>query len=167
MSVPTYDQFIEPVLRLLAGSPDGVRTREAHDGAAAALFLTETDRQVVLPSGAQLVYKNRAGWAFDRLKRAGLATSPQRGTWQLTQSGLKYAHDNPAPLPAGTIEQLANGNLGVRLRPTADAVDRVPTPTPAGIAPSPAASPDDRLETALVAGGWSSSPPAASVARSG
>jgi len=47
------------------------------------LRLTDADKAEILPSGVQLVYKNRAGWAHDRLKRAGLSASRRRGYWQL------------------------------------------------------------------------------------
>jgi len=63
MPVPTYDQFIEPVLRYLVQHPDGVPARQAHEAAADALQLTEEDRQQPLPSGAQLMYKNQIGRA--------------------------------------------------------------------------------------------------------
>ena len=69
MPVPTYDQFIEPLLRFLAQHPDGVTARQASDAAAAALGATEEQKQELLPSGAQPIYRNRAGWAHDRLKR--------------------------------------------------------------------------------------------------
>jgi restriction system protein len=67
MAVPTYDQFIEPVLRYLAAHPDGALARDVHDAAADALNVSEADRTEMLPSGTQLVYKNRVGWAHDRL----------------------------------------------------------------------------------------------------
>ena len=66
--IPTYDRFIEPLLRLLASRPEGLPAREAHEAAADALGLDAAARQQLLSSGAQLVYKNRAGWAHDRLK---------------------------------------------------------------------------------------------------
>ena len=72
MTVPTYDKFIEPVLRFLAARPSGAPAREAHDAAAEALAVSDADRQELLPSGTQPIYKNRAGWAHDPLKRAGL-----------------------------------------------------------------------------------------------
>ena len=56
--------------------------RDAHEDAARALLLKDGDRQEVLPSGTQPAYKNRAGWANDRLKRAGLSSSRRRGFWQ-------------------------------------------------------------------------------------
>ena len=83
MAVPTYDQFIEPTLRYLAAHPDGAAARDVHEAAASVLRLTDADKAEILPSGVQLVYKNRAGWAHDRLKRAGLSTSRRRGYWQL------------------------------------------------------------------------------------
>lgn len=39
MSVPTYDQFIEPILRYLAATPEDTTAREAHEAAADALNL--------------------------------------------------------------------------------------------------------------------------------
>ena len=74
MTVPTYDKFIEPVLRYLATKPEGAAARDVHEAAADALGLDDSQRAKVITSG-QLVYKNRAGWAHDRLKRAGLSQS--------------------------------------------------------------------------------------------
>jgi restriction system protein len=91
MAVPTYDKFIEPVLRYLSSHPNGAAAREVHDAAADTLGVSEADRQELLPSGVQPVYKNRAGWAHDRLKRAGLSESPRRGFWRLTKAGLDFA----------------------------------------------------------------------------
>ena len=59
MVVPTHDKFIEPVLRFLAGKPDGVPARNAHEAAADTLNLDDNQRAEVIASG-QLVYKNRA-----------------------------------------------------------------------------------------------------------
>ena len=38
-SLPTYDRFIEPLLRFLAGRLEGAPAREAHEAAADALGL--------------------------------------------------------------------------------------------------------------------------------
>ncbi len=148
MSIPTYDQFIEPVLRYLALHPEGVPARQAHEAAADALDLRDDDRQLLLSSGAQPVYKNRAGWAHDRLKRSGLSSSPRRGVWQLTPQGVRFAADHPAPLPAEQVQRMAREFVDIRLRP---ATDSAPV-APAFAAPMLAdavASPDDRLAQAL------------------
>jgi restriction system protein len=141
------DKFIEPVLRYLATHPDGVPARDVHKAAADALGLTEADRSELLPSGVQPVFKNRAGWAHDRLKRAGLSTSRQRGFWQLTEAGRNFARTQPTPLQENVLEDLITEHTDVRLRPLAGqpASRTLPVPSP-DRAP---VSPDDRLEQAL------------------
>lgn len=57
--IPTYDKFIDPVLRFLAVNREGVAAALAYDAAANALGLTEEQKLRVLDSGA-LIYKNRA-----------------------------------------------------------------------------------------------------------
>lgn len=57
MTVPTCDQFIEPILRFLARNPEGAPAKFVHDAAASALRLTDEDRLQMLTSGTQPVYK--------------------------------------------------------------------------------------------------------------
>lgn len=146
MPVPTYDLFIEPVLRYLAQHPDGALARDVHDAVADRLGLSESDRAELLPSGIQAVYKNRAGWAHDRLKRAGYSASLRRGFWRLTPEGAAFAQATLGPLSESQIEALAKDHKDVRLRPSDDdgaasLVDQAEV--------SAKASPDDRLEQAL------------------
>lgn len=149
MPVPTYDRFIEPILRYLAAHPNGVAARDAYEAAADALGLSELDRQEQLPSKVQSTYKNRAGWAHDRLKRAGLSGSARRGFWQLTPEGHTFA-SNFRQLSAAQVEELATGHTDVRLGSPEDADDRpveTRTTLPQELGTS---TPDDRLEEALV-----------------
>jgi hypothetical protein len=74
-SLPSYVEFIEPLLRHLVAQKGEARARDVYEAVADALGLTEEQRAEVLPSGAQAVYQNRTGWANDRLKRAGFTTS--------------------------------------------------------------------------------------------
>ncbi|MDR6928305.1 restriction endonuclease [Pseudomonas sp. BE134] len=148
MPVPTYDQFIEPILRFLATKPDGAPARDAYEAAAKMLQLTLEQREELIASG-QTTYKNRAGWAHDRLKRAGLSSSAKRGYWKLTDAGVAYAKEHPAPLLAGAVEHLAIGYMNVKLKiaPDAAPLDEE-TPVEPDVT-SATASPDDRLEQAL------------------
>ncbi len=149
MPVPTYDKFIEPVLRYLAEHPDGVPAADAHNAAANALHLSDSDRSEVLPSGAQRVYKNRVGWAHDRLKRAGFSQSPKWGYWQLTEQGRTFANSHPAPLSPETVEKLATENTDIRLSVASGAQESVSAPIVPASPDSAKVSPDDRLEQAL------------------
>lgn len=151
MPVPSYDKFIEPLLRLLARHPNGLVAKLAHEQAADALGLTESDKQELLPSGTQPAYKNRAGWAHDRLKRAGLSSSPRRGYWRITEAGLAFLKEHPGPFSAELAESLAIDYVGVRLRP--ETLSSISIAQAAATAVSREssflASPDERLGQAL------------------
>jgi len=134
MAVPTYDQFIEPILRYLAAHPAGAAARDVHEAAASALHVSNADKAEILPSGVQLVYENRAGWAHDRLKRAGLSASRRRGYWQLTDAGVRFANEHPSPLLPTVLEPLLRDYNDVRLRPSADERGS-PAPTSQQVAP--------------------------------
>lgn len=107
MSVPTYDQFIFPLAKFLYEHPEGVKTPEAYDAVAQMVGLTESQRDEYVPSGAQPVYKNRIGWAHDRLKRAKLSTSVKRGVWCLTDTGRELVEKNPDGLDDDLFESIA------------------------------------------------------------
>ncbi len=150
MPLPSYDKFIEPILRFLAEHPNGVSAKEAHEAAANMLGISEADKQELVPSGVQYVYKNRAGWAHDRLKRAGLSNSLRRGFWCLTNDGRDFVRNHPGPLAPEDVENLAIGYIDVRLRPPPAGESLA---SPALIQPttssSAIASPDDRLGEAI------------------
>jgi restriction system protein len=146
VTVPTYDKFIEPILRFLATHQNGVPAREAHEAAADALALTEGDRLMTVPTG-QSVYNNRAGWAHDRLKRAGLSASPKRGVWQLTPAGREYVLRHPVPLELSEVNRIARSFLDTRLR--GDGIVDEAEDRGALEIETDAQSPDDRLQIAL------------------
>ena len=143
ISLPTYDQFIEPILRVLQQYPEGLRAAEVHDAAADYLQLTQEQRSELLSSG-QAVYKNRCGWAHDRLKRAGLSFSPRRGLWQLTNEGAVYASQHSSAIAEAEIQRIASSNLDAPIASKSSkmvATDEIHAN----------ASPDDQLEQALQA----------------
>lgn len=148
MPIPTYDLFIEPILRFLATQPEGVPAKLAHEAAADALGLSTEERAQMLTSGAQQVYKNRAGWAHDRLKRAGLSSSPKRGNWRLTSEGTSFVQQHPAPLPGELVQKLATDFLGVKLK-HATTLEESIAPSANHTTTSVVASPDDQLEVAV------------------
>lgn len=143
MKLPTYDQFIEPLLQFLAAHPDGVSSREAHDAVADALGLMLEQREQRLPSGTQRVYQNRCGWAHDRLKRQGLSEAPRRGFWRITPAGVDFAKSHPRLTPQeverlATVDRTSLGSAGTDAEEQPSIVDS-----------QAVESPDDRLESAL------------------
>lgn len=141
MSVPSFDRFIAPLLRVLAERGTPVRAREAREAVADALELTGEDRAERVPSGVQVVYANRNGWAHDRLKRAGLSQSVQRGVWQITPQGLALAKEHPQGLPDELVVKLARAydEEDVSGRPVHEVAREA----------SDVATPEDRIDLAL------------------
>lgn len=148
MAVPTYDKFIEPVLRFLKHYPEGIPAKDVHEGAADILGLDEKQRSELVASG-QLVYKNRAGWAHDRLKRAGLSQSLSRGKWCLTEAGLAWIENNPFPLSKEQVNHLAFDFMDIKLKTNPDAVPLDEDTQIDSETSLQARSPDDRLNDAL------------------
>jgi restriction system protein len=148
MPVPTYDQFIEPVLRYLAAHADGAAIIDTYEAVANAIKLTPEDRAEMLPSGAQAVFKNRIGWAHDRLKRAGLSASPRRGFWKLTAEGQEFAAKHQT-LSDDEVERLASVDRTSRLRPKKETSDDGPSSPPLSSQAPDKSSPEERIEAAL------------------
>lgn len=147
MSIPTYDQFIEPVLRFLTSVPEGALARDVYEAAANAMNLSVEERAEMLPSQTQQIYKNRIGWAHDRLKRAGLSSSAKRGLWCLTEEGLQFALSHPLPLSSDQVSELAVGYMDVRLK-TASSLDAISSESTLEIQNN-TASPEERLGDAV------------------
>lgn len=116
-SIPTFDRFIEPVLRVLERHVDGLSAADAYEAAADVLGLTPEQRAAVVPSGQQPIYKNRIGWAHDRLKRCGYSTSPRRGYWALTPQGRAFAAEQSSPFADELVRRISETAKDKRLRP--------------------------------------------------
>lgn len=97
MAVPRYTWFIQPILRYLAQHESAVATAEVYEAAANELGLSENDRAAQMADGVP-VYRNRASWGLNWLKRAGLAESPAPTSWRLTPSGRQIAAADAMPL---------------------------------------------------------------------
>ena len=53
------------------------------------LNLTHDETKQMLPSGKQIVIRNRIGWAMTYLKQARLLETPSRGLYKITPRGLQ------------------------------------------------------------------------------
>jgi restriction system protein len=97
VAVPEFQAFLLPLLQLAA---DGnIHTlQEAYVAMAKHFHLSEEDQQTLLPSGKQVVYKNRVSWARSFLGKALLLESPKRGQFSLSERGKKLLAENPETL---------------------------------------------------------------------
>lgn len=92
MSIPKYNELYRPLLEYISDG-QARTTAELEEALARQFSLTDADRQERLSSGT-LTFCNRIAWARTYLKKAGLVTSPKRGTVQITPEG-KDAVDKP------------------------------------------------------------------------
>lgn len=95
MAIPDYQTLMLPVLRLAADGKEH-RFRDAVEVLADAFDLTDEERNVLLPSGTQLVFASRVGWARTYLKQAGLLEAPRRGYFAITERGRGLLAERPA-----------------------------------------------------------------------
>lgn len=92
MPVPDYQSIMYPLLELFRDGNEHT-LQEAYIYLADYFDLTTEDKEEVLPSGKQLVYHNRIGWARTYLKKAGLIKSVKKATFVITDRGQKLLKD--------------------------------------------------------------------------
>ncbi len=72
---------------------------------ADALALSAEDRILMLPSGKSPVYRSRAGWALTYLKQAGLANTPARGVYEITERGREVLARSPSKIDNSLLSE--------------------------------------------------------------
>ncbi len=105
MTLPTWDQFMTPVLRVLSdGQEHGLR--ELFRDTATAEQLTAEQVGETLQSGQPIV-ENRIGWAASYLARVGAVDRPRRGRYVISASGRQLLSDHPTGLTEAHLRALA------------------------------------------------------------
>lgn len=104
MAIPTYDELMSPVLKLLS---DGVERsgEDITNTIADQLNLTTEERNRIYANNPKKVFKDRIAWARTYLKKAGLIESPQRATSKITAEGMKVAKSKLDKLNLKFLEQ--------------------------------------------------------------
>lgn len=85
-AMPNWEGFMVPTLKVMS---DGVvrHWRDFQPLVADLVQLTDEQRKEMLPSGGQLKYQNRIGWAVSFLTNVGAIDRPRRGHYQITGAG--------------------------------------------------------------------------------
>ncbi len=94
MAIPDFQTLMRPVLVAIQGNEPKSHA-QIRDIVAAALNVSDEDRQVMLPSGKQALYTNRIAWALTHMAQAGLLSRPQRGLYLLSERGRKVLQEHP------------------------------------------------------------------------
>lgn len=86
-SIPNYQQFMEPCLRVLSSGSGLMPKPELIDKVSDQVGLTEAQRQIMLDSGKMTVARSRISWALSYMKQAGVVENPRRGFYRITDRG--------------------------------------------------------------------------------
>lgn len=104
MAVPGYQVWMSPLLAQLSDGKDH-RVADLYEPLADKMQLSPSDKSEMLPSGAQLVYINRIGWARTYLKKAGLIEQSARGIVRITPRGLEVLRTHREPVDTAFLAQ--------------------------------------------------------------
>lgn len=105
MAVPDYQSMMLPLLQFAAEKEGEISTSEAVEALAKQLGLTEDDLKEMLPSGIQLTFVNRVGWASTYMKKAGLLEATRRGFYQITDRGRDLLKKEPKTINVRLLKQ--------------------------------------------------------------
>jgi restriction system protein len=94
MAIPTYEDLMLPILRILQDKKEHAY-RELVESLAKEFQLTDEEKERRIPSGQQTYLQNRTGWARTHLKKSGFVEYVNRGVYRITTKGLTILQDNP------------------------------------------------------------------------
>jgi len=145
MAVPDYQSLMLPVLEFAADGHEH-RLREAVDSIAHTLKISDEDKQEMLPSGTQTRLYNRVGWSITYLHKAGLLSKPQRGSFQITESGRSLLQSGPSKIDNNTLDEYTSFREFKSKRN--NAIDG--SSTEASEASEASNTPEERIEQSIV-----------------
>lgn len=104
MGIPTYEELMLPLLKLL--SDKNIYTnKECNEILAKQFNLTEEEKRETLPSKKSPIFYNRVNWAKTYMKKAGILESPKRGEVRITNLGEQLLKENPIEIRSKDLER--------------------------------------------------------------
>lgn len=88
MTLPTYDQLMLPLMKLLSESNEPIKISDAAAILAKRSNLSEEELQKTLPSGKN-IFNDRVAWAKTYLVKAGLVQQPKRAYCEVSEVGRR------------------------------------------------------------------------------
>lgn len=104
MAIPTYEELMLPLLRLLEDK-NTYTNKQCSEILAKQCNLTEEEKRETLPSKKSPIFYNRVNWAKTYMKKAGLVEAPKRGEIRITALGEQLLKENPTELKSKDLER--------------------------------------------------------------
>ena len=105
MEIPTYQELMLPLLKVMARENRPLRHSEYTELVANDIALDEEAKNRMLPKGRKTYIFDRATWAGWYLRAAGLLERPQRGWLQITEKGRELVAENPPEINNKLLER--------------------------------------------------------------
>jgi restriction system protein len=102
MSIPKYEEFMLPVLKIIADGKEH-KMKEIVVIIADDFKISEEDREKELPSGGSVFY-HRVHWAITYMHKAGLLSFISRGNYKITDRGHKLIESDPKEINCKYLE---------------------------------------------------------------
>ncbi|MDR2813242.1 MAG: restriction endonuclease [Prevotellaceae bacterium] len=102
--IPDFQTLMLPLLDLVKDKKE-YRSNDIVDALAEKFDLSEDERQELLPSGVDFLFRNRVGWTKTHLKKAGLLDTPRRGFYCITQRGIDVLKQSPEKINVAFLRQ--------------------------------------------------------------
>lgn len=94
MPIPDYETMMLPILRSMSDRKEH-SLNDVLEYIYKQFDVSEEEKKEPLPSGTDLLVRNRARWARLYLERAGLIESLRRGFFRITESGSETLQEKP------------------------------------------------------------------------
>lgn len=104
MAIPDYQSIMLPLLQL-AEDGNEHRTKDAIAELARQFGLTDEELAKLTPSGKDVIFGNRYGWARTYLKKAGLIRYTAWGKFQITEAGRALLHSRPGKVDVSLLKR--------------------------------------------------------------
>ena len=104
MTVPTWDEFMLPVLRTCSDGNEHAMA-ELRPKVAGLMKLSSSQLEELTPGGKQTLFDNRVGWAKWHLHKAALLQRVRRGVFVISDRGRELLAKNPATMTLETLMQ--------------------------------------------------------------
>lgn len=104
-NIPDFQTLMLPFLKIAADEQPHT-LNEIEKKLSDEFNLSEAERELLLPSGNQVIIKNRIGWVRTYLKKAGLIAVPQKGTFVITEEGKRVLQTNPSRIDIAYLKKL-------------------------------------------------------------
>lgn len=89
MSVPNYEEFMNPVLQAFGEQNEATRKSSLTERIYDIIGLSKEDREVLTPTKSEPLANSRSYWAMYYLYQAGLLAKESKGYYRITDEGRK------------------------------------------------------------------------------